>query len=328
MISSVNAWILSIETICTTLAISPFVKEYLKWTPLSRPILGEFKVDCVFVVDRHLLSEVEVSGYLVVESLVGAFLIIEAEVVGQSPMEAWDGLVGFEVEVFVFDGAPEAFDEYVVQSPSSAVHADADAFPFQSGGEAGRGELGALVGVEDVGLADGERFVKGIYAEVGLQRVGDPPGEDIPAKPVHHGGQIHKALWHRHVGDIGAPDLVGPINREATQQVGIDAMLGVRLAGSGTRENGFQPHFSHQPLHALAVDLVSQLSQPGGHAAGPIEGPLRVLPVDLAHQEQILRGFACQLVVETGSGQANQLALSAQADRRMSWINQPALGLN
>ena len=235
-------------------------------------------MDSIFVLDRVLLSacalhaclraarkqadrsEVEVSGYLIVESLVGALLIIEEEVVGQSPIEVGDGLVGLEIEVFVFDGAPEAFDEYVVQSPPFAVHADADAFPLQSGGEAGGGELGALVGVEDVGLADlpvravsrtqtgGERFVQGVQAEVGLQRVGDAPGQDIPAKPVHHGHQIHKALWHWHVGDIGAPDLIGPINREASQQVGIpacaqragkDAMPRVRLAGAGTRENGF-----------------------------------------------------------------------------------------
>ena len=59
-----------------------YEKVRLKWTPLSRPILGEFKVDCVFVFDRHLLSDVEVSGYPVVQSLMGTFLIIEEEVVG------------------------------------------------------------------------------------------------------------------------------------------------------------------------------------------------------------------------------------------------------
>ena len=65
-------------------------------------------MDCIFVLDRGLLSEVEGSGYLVVESLVGALLIIEEEVVGQSPIEVGDGLVGLEIEVFVFDGAPGA----------------------------------------------------------------------------------------------------------------------------------------------------------------------------------------------------------------------------
>ena len=65
--------------------------ETLKWTPLSRPILGEFKVDCVFVFDRHFLSEVEVSGYLIVESLVRSVLVIEEEVVDQSLDQKGDG---------------------------------------------------------------------------------------------------------------------------------------------------------------------------------------------------------------------------------------------
>ncbi len=61
---------------------------------MSRPILGEFKVDCVFVFDRHLLCEVEVSGYVIVESLVRAFLVIEEEVVGQSLDQERDGVIG------------------------------------------------------------------------------------------------------------------------------------------------------------------------------------------------------------------------------------------
>ncbi len=105
-------------------------------------------------------------------------------------------------------------------------------------------------------------------------------------------------------------------------------MLGVGLAGAGTRKNGFQAHFSHQPLHAFAVDLVSQLFQPRRHSSGPKEGPLCVLSIDQMHQEQVLRGLACRLVVETGPGQAKQLALSAQADVRVGRVDQPALGLN
>ena len=41
---------------------------FLKWTPKSRPILGESKADWVFMFDRHLLSEVDFSGHLIVES--------------------------------------------------------------------------------------------------------------------------------------------------------------------------------------------------------------------------------------------------------------------
>ncbi len=300
----------------------------VKWTPLSRPILGEFKVDCVFVFDRHLLCEVEVSGYVIVESLVRAFLVIEEEVVGQSLDQERDGVIGPEIEVFVFDGAPEAFDEHVVQGSTSAVHTDLDAFYFQPLCVSQAGELGTLVGIEDVGAAQLERIVQGVYAEIRVQRVAHPPGEHIPAIPVHHRHQVHEALWHRHIGNVGAPDLVGASDGHASQQVGIDATRRMGPAGVGTRIDGFQPHFAHQPLHALTVDLVSQDAQPGRHPSRPIEGPFCVLPVDQTHQEQVLRGLACRLVVETGAGKAKQLALSAQADIRMGRIDQPALGLN
>jgi hypothetical protein len=60
----------------------------------------------------------------------------------------------------------------------------------------------------------------------------------------------------------------------------------------------------HQPLHAFAVDIVSQISQPRRHSSGPIEGSLCILPIEKTHQEQVLRGFACWLVVETGPRKA------------------------
>ena len=224
-------------------------------------------VDCVFVVDRHLLSEVEISGYLVVESLMRPFLIIEEEVVGQSPVEVCNRVVGLDVEVLVFDRAPEAFDEDVVECSTASIHADGDALLLQAASEPRGGELAALVGVKDLGLADGEGLVQSLQAEIDLQRVGDPPGQDISTKPVHHGHQIHKALWHRHVGDVGAPHLIGPVDHQPPQKVGINALLGGRPAGARTWINGFQSHFLHQPLHPLAVDLVSPSVQNRRHSA-------------------------------------------------------------
>ena len=101
----------------------------VRWTPKSRPKLGGFKVDRV-VVDRHLLSEIEVSRYEVVQSLVRAVVVVEVEVVSQPLNQERDGLIEVEVEVFVFDGAPEAFDEDVVEGSAATVHADADACPL------------------------------------------------------------------------------------------------------------------------------------------------------------------------------------------------------
>jgi hypothetical protein len=51
--------------------------------------------------------------------------------------------------MFVFNGAPQALDENVVERSTPAVHADQDASSFQHGGELGSSELGALVGAEN-----------------------------------------------------------------------------------------------------------------------------------------------------------------------------------
>ena len=189
----------------------------------------------------------------------------------------WDRVVGFDVEVFVFDGSPQSFDEYIVECPASSVHADANVLFFEPVGESGGGELRSLVGVENFGFPDGECLLQGIDAEIDLQCVGQSPGQDIPTIPVHHGDQIHKALLHRHIGNICAPDLVGSVDREPPQQIGIDAVFGVFLRETRSGVDGFQPHFSHQALHSLAVDCVSQSVQIGCHSASSIERRLGIL---------------------------------------------------
>ena len=76
------------------------------------------------------------------------------------------------------------------------------------------GELAALVGVEDAGLAvTGDRLLQRRDAEVGLHRVRQPPGEDPAARPVHDRHEIEEATAHRDVSHIGAPDLVRPLDR-------------------------------------------------------------------------------------------------------------------
>ncbi len=172
-------------------------------------------MDCVFVLNRHLLFEVEVSGNPIIESLMRAFVIIEAEVFGQPQVELGDPVVGLEVEFFVFDRAPQAFDEHVVQCSAPSVHADANAFFLQPFCESGGSELRPLVGVEDLGCAAGEGFTQSLQTEIHLQGVGQPPGQHIPTIPIHHGDQIHKALSHRDIGNICAPDLVRPVDGQA-----------------------------------------------------------------------------------------------------------------
>src|SRR4051794_22151139 len=59
------------------------------------------------------------------------------------------------------------------------------------------GELRSLVGVEDVGPAmAGDRVFESGNAEVGIQRVRQPPCQHLAAEPVHDGDEVEEAAPH------------------------------------------------------------------------------------------------------------------------------------
>src|SRR5690242_7617405 len=90
--------------------------------------------------------------------------------------------------------------------------------PLQGTGKIVTGELAALVGIEDFRSAIArERFLECLDAKIGVERVGEAPGQHRAADPVHDHHQVEKALGHRDVGDVGAPDLIDPLDREAAQ---------------------------------------------------------------------------------------------------------------
>jgi hypothetical protein len=74
------------------------------------------------------------------------------------------------------------------------------------------GELGSLVGVEDLRRALTQGFFQSRDTEVGFPGIGQSPGQHIPAIPVHDGYQIQETSGHGDVGDIRGPHLVGPGN--------------------------------------------------------------------------------------------------------------------
>ena len=78
-----------------------------------------------------------------------------------------------------------------------------------------------------------DRLVQSRYAEVGFQRIRYPPSQHLPSIPVYYGDQIEEALSHRQIGDVGTPDLVGPFDPQATQQVRVDLVPLRGLAGVG-----------------------------------------------------------------------------------------------
>lgn len=105
------------------------------------------------------------------------------------------GFVTTDVDVIVFDRAPEAFDHDVVQSPTFAVHADPNVVGFEHVGECLASELTTLIGVENFRLTF---FLKGVFQafDTGglVQAVTETPADNVAARPVHYGCEVDMAV--------------------------------------------------------------------------------------------------------------------------------------
>ena len=73
--------------------------------------------------------------------------------------------LGLQMDLFVFQAAPQPLDENIVQPAPAAVHADARALGFQLVGKRRTGELCSLVGVKDLWSPFSQGVVEGIEAE-------------------------------------------------------------------------------------------------------------------------------------------------------------------
>jgi hypothetical protein len=139
----------------------------------------------------------------IAQALVLTLLVIEAEPGTDAGLGLGDAGIGVEIDLLVFEAAPQPFDEDVVHVAALAIHADRDPVVLQGAGEVVAGELAALVGIEDLGpTVQRERFLDGLDAELRAERIRQPPRQHGTAHPVHDHHQVEEALGHRDVGDI------------------------------------------------------------------------------------------------------------------------------
>ena len=107
-----------------------------------------------------------------------------------------------------------------------------------------------------------ERLVQGLDAEVRIERVGQTPGQHLAARPIHHRDEVQKASLQWDIGNIRAPHVVRPRDRQIAQQVGIDPVRRVRLRRPGPLEDRLQAQEPHQAPDALAADPGALAQQP------------------------------------------------------------------
>jgi len=140
------------------------------------------------------------------------FGVVEPEIFPEAPGKIPDRFVVVQVEPFVLERAPEAFNKNVIKGSSPAIHADSDIPFLQWSEESLAGELASLVGIEDLRLSFFKGSGEGFNAKRCIQGVRKLPGKDKAAVPVNNGDQIHKAFLHSAVGDVRAPYLIGAGN--------------------------------------------------------------------------------------------------------------------
>ena len=125
----------------------------------------------------------------------------------------------------------------------------------QHAGKAVAGELRALVGIEDFRHAVGlDGLFQTVHTEPGIHRVRQPPCQYLAAVPIDDRDQIDKAVQQPNIGDVGAPHLVGADDIDAPEQVRINLVLRMRLAGVGAGRHACQAQCLHQAPHPLAID--------------------------------------------------------------------------
>ena len=155
----------------------------------------------------------------------------------------------------MLDGPPEPLDKDVVLAAPTTIHADGDLVVLEGLDKVVAGKLSPLVGVENFRPpVAAQGLLEGLDTKVRLKGIGNPPGQDFAAVPVHNSHKIHEAPVHGDVGDIGRPHLIGSVDGQIPEQIGINLMFGMGTTGAWLGVYGLDTHQPHQSLDTLSID--------------------------------------------------------------------------
>ena len=143
--------------------------------------------------------------------------VVLVEVSTQAAVSVSHRRIFHDVNVVIFDRPPQPLDKDVIQIPAASVHTDSDLVFQQYLDKDHRCKLDALIAVEDIRPTVRQRVFQALYTKRRVQRVRQPPGQDITAEPVNDRHQITEPLPQLHIRDVNGPDLVGPYNLNTAQ---------------------------------------------------------------------------------------------------------------
>jgi hypothetical protein len=216
-----------------------------------------------------------------------------------------------KIDFIVFDGSKKTLYVRIIGGPAFAVHGDFDCFQtFDVFDIHIAGKLASLIGIDDFRspmMTNG--LLKATHHPFGFHGVGGVPTHDIPAMHIDNLHQIHKPPAQRNVADIDLPDLIGPVDSKASEQLGILVPGQINDRGPGLavyRSNG---HELHQTAYFVLADLVALMGQIVGVAAFATRWIFLVHAVHGMHDLKILLTDRGGFVVAGRTGQPQQAAL-------------------
>ena len=148
-----------------------------------------------------------------------------------------------QIKLVIFDVPPEPLDEDVVPPDAFPIHADPDLVLHQQARDGAAGVLGALIGIEDLGLAmPGKRFLYRFVTERHFERDRLLPRQNLAAEPVDDSTEGDEATRHRDIGDVHRPDLIRTGHRQLAQEIGEDRVLLCWFGRVGTAIDRLDAH--------------------------------------------------------------------------------------
>ena len=191
--------------------------------------------------------------------------------------------------ILILQGPPEAFYMNVVQGSPYAGHTGLYAPVLQGIHPLIRGELTALVCVHNLRrTVPLQRLHERFQAELGIQRIGEPPAQDVARINIEDGNEVHMPAADLQVSDVRGPDLARSRGLKVTDQAGVFAMFFVSFAGAGFWVKRLQSRFLHASLNTLAIDEMPVAPQYRMDSAVSVK---RVLLPDLTNEVHKLDGL-------------------------------------
>src|SRR5215213_5649313 len=131
-----------------------------------------------------VLSKIEIGGAAVVERLMRPLGVIEREIVS-NPVAgiAWRAIVG-QVDLLIFQAAPQALGKDVIQGPPLAIHTDLDTRRFERLGDLRTGEMTTLIRVPNLREGLCPRASDRREHKTYFQALVEHPTDHVAAEPV------------------------------------------------------------------------------------------------------------------------------------------------